>query len=101
MNEQYTRPDAPTTVARAPKLLDRLRDRVRLKRYSIRTEHVYVDGRGGTYSRLLLNELSGTMGLIAGLLYGSGMRLLDGLRLRAKDVEFERREIVVRDGKGG
>lgn len=51
--------------------------------------------------RTLLGELSGTMGLIAALLYGSGMRLLEGLRLRVKDVEFERCEIVVRDGKGG
>ncbi|WP_091529660.1 integron integrase [Fontimonas thermophila] len=50
--------------------------------------------------RLLLNELSGTMGLVVSLLYGTGMRLMEGLRLRVKDVEFERREIVVRDGKG-
>ncbi|WP_370538444.1 integron integrase [Ideonella sp.] len=49
----------------------------------------------------LLQEMSGTMGLIASLLYGTGMRLLEGLRLRVKDVEFERREIIVRDGKGG
>ena len=40
-------------------------------------------------------------GLVAALLYGTGMRLLEGLRLRVKDVEFERREILVRDGKGG
>ena len=51
-------------------------------------------------ARALLNEMSGTMGLIAGLLYGTGMRLLEGLRLRVKDVEFSRREIVVREGKG-
>ena len=50
--------------------------------------------------RALMNELSGTMGLIAALLYGTGMRLLEGLRLRVKDVELTRREIVVRDGKG-
>jgi integron integrase len=50
--------------------------------------------------RALLNEMSGTMGLIAGLLYGTGMRLLEGLRLRVKDVEFSRREIIVREGKG-
>jgi integron integrase len=43
---------------------------------------------------------SGTMGLVVGLLYGSGMRLLEGLRLRVKDVEFTRREIIVREGKG-
>ena len=51
--------------------------------------------------RALMNELNGTMGLIVSLLYGTGMRLLEGLRLRVKDVEFERREILVRDGKGG
>ncbi len=51
--------------------------------------------------RALLHELSGTMGLVAGLLYGTGMRLLEALRLRVKDVDFERREVVVRDGKGG
>jgi integron integrase len=44
--------------------------------------------------------MSGTMGLVSSLLYGTGMRLLEGLRLRVKDVEFERREIVVREGKG-
>ena len=50
--------------------------------------------------RALLNAMSGTMGLIAGLLYGTGMRLLEGLRLRVKDVEFSRREIIVCEGKG-
>lgn len=50
--------------------------------------------------RELLLQLNGTMGLVASLLYGTGMRLLEGLRLRVKDVEFERREIVVREGKG-
>jgi integron integrase len=50
--------------------------------------------------RRLLAELGGTVGLVVALLYGTGMRLLEGLRLRVKDVEFERREVVVRDGKG-
>ncbi|HQS83107.1 MAG TPA: integron integrase [Thiobacillus sp.] len=40
------------------------------------------------------------MDLIIRLLYGSGMRLLEALRLRVKDVEFFRNEIVVREGKG-
>ena len=53
-----------------------------------------------TETRRLLNSVSGTMGLVVSLLYGTGMRLLEGLRLRVKDVEFERREIVVREGKG-
>ncbi len=51
--------------------------------------------------RSLLHALNGTMGLVASLLYGTGMRLLEGLRLRVKDVDFERREILVRNGKGG
>ena len=53
-----------------------------------------------TETRRLLNSMSGTMGLVTSLLYGTGMRLLEGLRLRVKDVEFERREIIVREGKG-
>ena len=51
--------------------------------------------------RALLQHMDGTAGLVAELLYGTGMRLLEGLRLRVKDVEFARREIVVREGKGG
>jgi len=54
-----------------------------------------------TEVRRLLEEMSGVTGLVASLLYGTGMRLLEALRLRVKDVEFERREIVIRDGKGG
>jgi len=50
--------------------------------------------------RGLLSQLTGTMGLLGALLYGTGLRLLEALRLRVKDLEFERREIVVRDGKG-
>lgn len=52
-------------------------------------------------ARALLDALNGTMWLVASLLYGTGMRLLEGLRLRVKDIEFERREIIIRDGKGG
>jgi integrase len=50
--------------------------------------------------RALLAQLDGTRRLAVSLLYSSGMRLLEGLRLRVKDVDFERREITVRDGKG-
>lgn len=49
----------------------------------------------------LLHEMSGVPALVAGVLYGGGLRLLEGLRLRVKDLDFERREIMVRDGKGG
>jgi len=48
----------------------------------------------------LLGELTDTTWIVASLLYGTGMRLLEGLRLRIKDVEFSRREIIVREGKG-
>lgn len=49
----------------------------------------------------LLAEMSGTTWLMASLLYGSGLRLMECLRLRVQDVDFARREIIVRHGKGG
>ncbi len=52
-------------------------------------------------ARRLLAALTGRTWLIGSLLYGTGMRLIECLRLRVKDVDFERREITVRDGKGG
>ena len=48
----------------------------------------------------LLADMRGTPRLIANLLYGSGLRLLEALRLRVKDLDFERHEILVHDGKG-
>jgi integron integrase len=51
--------------------------------------------------RDLLSQLNGTYWLMASLLYGSGLRLMECLRLRVKDLELERREITVRHGKGG
>jgi integrase len=100
------------------RLLDRVRDAIRLRHYSIRTEDTYVDWARRfilfhskrhpethrdrlpvvlmpSEVRALLHELSGTSWLVAALLYGTGMRLLEGLRLRVKDVDFERRELVV------
>lgn len=41
------------------------------------------------------------MALLAKLLYGTGMRLMEGLRLRIKDVDFDRQVLVVREAKGG
>ena len=160
----------------APRLLDRVRDKIRVKHYSIRTEQVYVDWirrfilfhgkqhpselgapeveaflthlavKGNVaastqnqakssllfmYREVLglelpwlgeivpakaparlpvvltreevsaiLARLAGTHRLIGCLLYGTGMRIMEGVRLRIKDVEFSRHEIVVRDGKG-
>jgi integron integrase len=159
-----------------PRLLDRVRDRIRLKHYSIRTEQAYVDWvrrfirfhdrrhprelgqrhveaflthlavhlhvaastQNQAKSALLflykevleaelpwlddvesakrparvpvvltpeevqavLRRVEDTTGLILRLLYGTGMRVMEALRLRIKDLDFQRGEIVVRDGKG-
>src|SRR6266446_2676057 len=159
-----------------PRLLDRVRDKIRVKHYSIRTEHAYVDwvrrfvrfhgkrhpaelgaeeveafltylaveGRVAASTQnqaksallflykevlgselpwlknvenarrpqrlpvvlerdevaALLGRMTGSNGLIARLLYGSGLRLMEAVRLRVKDLELNRLEIVVRDGKG-
>lgn len=48
----------------------------------------------------LLRHVHGTTGTVIKLLYGTGMRLLEGLRLRVKDLDLDRREIVIREGKG-
>jgi integron integrase len=50
--------------------------------------------------RALLGRLRGRLWLIASLMYGSGLRLQECLALRIKDVDFDRRVLVVRDGKG-
>ena len=160
----------------SPRLLNRVRDKIRLKHYSIRTEQAYVDwikrfiwfhGKrhpatlGATeveafltdlavvrqvagptqnqaksallflYKEVLgidlpwlervesarasqrlpvvltpdevagvLERLRGVHALIGRLLYGTGMRVMEGMRLRVKDVDFVRREILIRDGKG-
>ena len=49
----------------------------------------------------LLDEMSGVTWLMAALLYGAGLRLMECLRLRVQDVDFLRREVTVRHGKGG
>jgi integron integrase len=48
----------------------------------------------------ILRHLSGTPWLMATLLYGAGLRLMECLRLRVKDVDFAYNQLVVRDGKG-
>jgi integron integrase len=48
----------------------------------------------------LLSKMSGITGLMAGLMYGSGMRLMECVRLRVKDIDFAQHQIMVRDGKG-
>lgn len=49
----------------------------------------------------LLARIDGQSGLMAALMYGTGMRLMECVRLRVQDVDFEYRQIVVRHGKGG
>ncbi len=51
--------------------------------------------------REILHCLSGDKKLMAALLYGGGLRLMECLRLRVQDLDFGRCEIVIRDGKGG
>jgi integron integrase len=51
--------------------------------------------------RAVLAQLDGTTWLVANLLYGSGLRLMESLRLRVKDLVMERRELIVREAKGG
>jgi len=51
--------------------------------------------------RAVLDRMDGTYGLMARLLYGTGMRLMECVRLRVKDVDFDRNEILIREGKGG
>jgi integron integrase len=48
----------------------------------------------------ILAHLRGTCWLMASLMYGSGLRVMECCRLRVKDVDFQRRELTVRDGKG-
>jgi integron integrase len=50
-------------------------------------------------TRRLLSHLNGTYSIIGGLLYGCGLRLMEALRLRVKDVDFDRKQITLRDTK--
>ena len=51
--------------------------------------------------RSVLAHLDGDKRLMGTLMYGAGLRLMECPRLRVQDVDFERKEITVRDGKGG
>ena len=75
-----------------PRLLDQVRHAIRVRHYSIRLfSHAEVER--------LLGGLSGVTWIMGTLLYGSGLRLFECLRLRVKDLEFTRHEIVVHEGK--
>ena len=52
-------------------------------------------------ARAVMSQLEGIQWLVVGLLYGSGLRVLEALRLRVKDVDLKIRQLTVRDGKGG
>ena len=51
-------------------------------------------------TQAVINALSGTQQIMAKLLYGSGLRLMECIRLRVKDIDFAMNQTVVRDGKG-
>ena len=51
-------------------------------------------------ARAVLGHLTGVPGLMGRLLYGSGLRLMECVRLRVKDIDFSYRQVIVRDGKG-
>jgi integrase len=64
-----------------------------------RPKRLPVVFRREAVKRILAN-LTGTHHLVIALLYGTGMRLSEGLRLRVKDIDFDYGQITVRDGKG-
>lgn len=51
--------------------------------------------------RSVLHSMEGVPKLVASLLYGAGLRLMDGLQLRVKDLDFAKKELIIRYGKGG
>jgi integron integrase len=178
-NPSLVNPESAVAVLPSPKkLLEQVRDELRLRRYSLRTEQAYTDwikrfvrfhgmksradleegtakvaaflthlavkgrvavatqkqalnalvflyeqvlcvklGVLGDYARpqrpprlpvvlskeevqRLLERMEGTAQLIGRLLYGTGLRLMEAMRLRVKDVDFARGQILIRDGKG-
>src|SRR6266545_711295 len=108
-------PTQPTSKPQEKKLLDQVRDHLRLKHYSYRTEETYVSWikrfilfHGKRHPTVLSSaevnriifQMHGISKTMTKLLYGSGLRLMECMRLRVKDIDFENRQIIVRDGKG-
>ena len=52
------------------------------------------------WAQALFDQMEGISALMAGLMYGGGLRLMECVRLRVKDIDFDRHQIMVRDGKG-
>ncbi len=89
-------------------LVEAMRNALRVRHHRLRTEEAYLQWaeRFGRFcedrdaAKRLLAAIEGTVGLMGRLLYGTGMRLMEVLRLRVKDIDFERGQITVREGKG-
>lgn len=75
--------------------LDNLNEVVRAKRPQRLPVTLTVDE-----IKRMFSHLNGIQWLICGLLYGSGLRLMEAVRLRVKDLDFDHRAVIVRDGKG-
>ena len=73
-----------------PKLLDQLAQAVRVRNYSLRTEQAYAMWikQYIRFHKLTHPQEMGEELLLAGLMYGSGLRLMEALRLRVKDLDF-------------
>jgi integrase len=80
---QIQLPSLDAVRAKRPKRLP-----VVLSRDEVRRLLAAVDGAHGAHR------------LMAGIMYGSGLRLMECCRLRVKDVDFERRQLIIREGKG-
>jgi integrase len=52
-------------------------------------------------AKLVISKMTGVYKIIAQIMYGSGLRIMEVMRLRVKDIDFANHQIVVRDGKGG
>ncbi len=93
-------------------LVEAMRRALRVRHYRLRTEEAYLQwaerfGRfcedrdaadwGNREARRLLAVTEGTVGLMLRLPYGTGMRLMEVLRLRVKDIDFERGQITVQE----
>jgi integrase len=89
----------PVAANQKPKLLDQVRETIRRKHYSLRTEAAYVDWIK-KYIFFHNKRHPSQMGapeleqLMASLLYGSGLRLMECLRLRVKDIDFEYQQVT-------